>query len=81
MSVEILNPFDSYRANSGVPLDAGKLYVGVANLDPITNPISVFYDEALTIAAPQPIPTSGGYGEMVRPHGFTLTFSEFSMSL
>jgi len=61
MSVEVVNPFDSYRADSGVPLDAGKLYVGVANLDPITNPIAVFYDEALTIAAPQPLVTSGGY--------------------
>ncbi len=61
MSVEIVNPFDSYRATSGAALDLGKLYVGVANLDPQTNPIAVFYDEALTIAAPQPIPTSGGY--------------------
>jgi len=61
MSNEITNPFDSYRATSGAALDLGKLYVGVANLDPQTNPIAVFYDEALTIAAPQPIPTSGGY--------------------
>lgn len=61
MSVEVVNPFDSYRANSGVPLDAGKLYVGVANLDPQTNPIEVFYDPDLTIAAPQPLVTSGGY--------------------
>ncbi len=61
MSVEIVNPFDSYRATSGAPLDAGKLYIGVANLDPITNPIAVFYDKALTIAAPQPLTTSGGY--------------------
>ena len=61
MSVEVVNPFDSYRADSGVPLDAGKLYVGVANLDPQTNPIEVFYDPDLTIAAPQPLVTSGGY--------------------
>ena len=61
MSVEVVNPFDSYRAQSGVPLDAGKLYVGIANLDPQTNPIEVFYDPDLTIAAPQPLTTSGGY--------------------
>lgn len=61
MSVEILNPFDHYQTLAGAPIDMGKLYIGVANLDPQTNPIAVFYDEALTIAAPQPLTTSGGY--------------------
>jgi hypothetical protein len=32
-----------------------------ANLDPQTNPINVYWDAALTIAAPQPIRTLNGY--------------------
>lgn len=82
MSVEIVNPFDSYRDQVGAALDLGKLYVGVANLDPITNPISVFYDEALTIAAPQPIPTSGGYvWRNGAPALIYTTASRYSMKL
>jgi hypothetical protein len=42
-------------------LDNGNIYIGVANLDPITNPLQVYYDEALTIAASQPLKTSNGY--------------------
>jgi hypothetical protein len=35
--------------------------IGTVNLNPVTNPIAVFFDAALTIAAVQPIRTSGGY--------------------
>lgn len=46
---------------TGRPLDAGKVYFGQPNKDPEFYPINVFYDEALTIAAPQPIRTKGGF--------------------
>lgn len=45
----------------GQPLEAGYVWLGTANLDPQTNPINVYWDAALTIAAPQPIRTLGGY--------------------
>lgn len=46
---------------TGRPLDAGKVYFGEPNKDPELYPIDVFYDEALTIAATQPIRTKGGF--------------------
>lgn len=45
----------------GQPLEAGYIFIGAANLNPQTNPIAVFFDPALTIAAPQPIRTLAGY--------------------
>jgi hypothetical protein len=45
----------------GQPLEAGYVWIGQANLDPQVNPINVYWDAALTIAAPQPIRTLGGY--------------------
>jgi hypothetical protein len=45
----------------GQPLEDGYVWVGTANLDPQTNPIAVFWDAALTIAAVQPIRTLAGY--------------------
>jgi hypothetical protein len=45
----------------GQPLENGYIWLGTANLDPQTNPINVYWDAALTIAAPQPIRTLAGY--------------------
>lgn len=45
----------------GQPLEAGYVWLGTANLDPQTNPITVYWDAALTILAPQPIRTLAGY--------------------
>jgi len=45
----------------GQPLEAGYVWIGTANLDPQTNPINVYWDADLTIAAPQPIRTLAGY--------------------
>ena len=57
----ITPPYPVFTGIDGEPLDSGKIYVGVANLDPVTNPVALYWDEALTIAATQPIVTSGGY--------------------
>lgn len=63
----------------GRPLDAGKVYFGEPNKDPELYPINVFYDEALTIAAPQPIRTMGGFmnanGQMVEVYAAETTYS------
>jgi len=45
----------------GQPLENGFIWIGQANLDPQVNPISVFWDAALTIPATQPIRTLAGY--------------------
>lgn len=54
---------------TGLPLDYGMIYFGEPNKDPEFYPINVFYDEAMTVAAHQPIRTKGGFmnafGDMV----------------
>lgn len=45
----------------GQPLEDGFVWIGTANLDPQVNPISVFWDAALTVPAAQPIRTLNGY--------------------
>jgi len=45
----------------GQPLESGYIWIGTTNLNPITNPITAYWDAALTLAAVQPIRTIGGY--------------------
>jgi hypothetical protein len=59
LSVQV--PYPVFYDRDGDPLDNGNIYIGVANLDPVTNPIPVYYDEALTLPASQPLKTSNGY--------------------
>ena len=54
-------PFPIFFDIDGQPLDAGYIYLGVANQDPEANPISAYWDAALTVAATQPIRTRGGF--------------------
>ena len=54
-------PYPAFAGTDGLPLDNGYIWIGVANLSPQVNPIPVYFDEALTILAVQPIRTLGGY--------------------
>lgn len=56
----ISNPTPIFLDARGTLLDNGSIYVGIADGDPETDPIAVFWDEALTQAAPQPLKTLGG---------------------
>jgi hypothetical protein len=60
-SLSIQPPFPIFTGIDGQPLENGYVWIGVANLDPEGNPIAVYWDEALTIPAPQPIRTVSGY--------------------
>lgn len=60
-TLNINPPYPIFTERDGKPLEAGYIYVGVANLDPQTNPINVFWDKNQTQLAAQPIRTSGGY--------------------
>lgn len=60
MTQRIGNPFPMYFDRQGRPLTGGTLYVGEAGENPETNPINVFFDEALTVAAAQAISIIGG---------------------
>jgi hypothetical protein len=62
MSALSIQPtFPIFTETNGLPLENGYIWIGAANLDPQTNPINVYFDSALTIAAPQPIRTLNGY--------------------
>ena len=61
MSLQIASPFQQFFDRDGSPLDNGFVYVGTVNLNPETNPLTVYYDDALTIPAAQPLRTSNGY--------------------
>lgn len=61
MTVSIFPPFPIFVDLDGSPLEGGSVYVGTANTDPTTSPISVYFDAALTVPASQPLRTSGGF--------------------
>lgn len=56
-----LNPYAYLVDTQGTALDGGLIYIGQPNQDPQATPIALFYDAALTIAAPNPLPTLGGF--------------------
>ena len=60
-TLSIQPPFPAFTDIDGQPLENGYVFVGTANLNPVTNPISVFWDAALTQPASQPVRTLGGY--------------------
>jgi hypothetical protein len=55
------------------------VWIGQANLDPQTNPISVFFDAALTIPAAQPIRTISGYPANAGTPGRLYVNSDYSI--
>jgi hypothetical protein len=59
--LQINQPYAQFTDLDGSPLDSGYLYIGTAAQNPITNPIVVYWDEAGTITASQPLRTIGGY--------------------
>lgn len=54
-------PLAQFFDLDGSPLDAGYLYFGTVNNNPETSPVAVYWDEAGTQPAAQPVRTSNGY--------------------
>lgn len=54
-------PFKIYTGLDGRPLQNGYVWFGLPNQDPITNPVTVYWDAAGTIPATQPLRTINGY--------------------
>jgi hypothetical protein len=62
MSVLSIQPtYPIFTDIDGQPLESGYIWIGTVNLNPITNPINVYWDAALTQPAAQPIRTVSGY--------------------
>jgi hypothetical protein len=60
-ALSIQPPFPLITDIDGQPLEDGYIWIGVANLPPIGNPIAVYWDAALTQPAALPVRTRGGY--------------------
>jgi len=60
-ALSIQSPFPTITDIDGQPLEDGYIWIGVANLPPIGNPITVYWDAALTQPAALPVRTRGGY--------------------
>jgi len=60
-ALSIQPPYPAFAGTDGQPLENGYIYVGTVNLNPQVNPITVYWDAALTIPAAQPIRTLNGY--------------------
>jgi hypothetical protein len=59
LSIEV--PFPVFQDRNGQPLDNGYVWIGVADLNPQTNPVAVYFDSELTVPATQPLRTVNGY--------------------
>lgn len=57
----IPNPLPIFPGADGQPLSSGYVYFGEANQDPEQYPVTVYWDQALTLVATQPLRTSAGY--------------------
>jgi hypothetical protein len=60
MSSQLINPLQFFADLSGLPLNAGYLYIGQPNTNPTTNPVVVYQDLAMTIPMQQPLRTIQG---------------------
>lgn len=59
--LQVVSPFQQFFDTFGEPLDAGYIYIGESGQNPQTSPIAVYWDEAGTIPAAQPLRTTNGY--------------------
>jgi hypothetical protein len=78
-AISVQTPFPIFNDIDGQPLEGGYVFVGVANLDPQVNPVAVFFDEALTQPAGQPIRTIGGYAVNSGTPANLYTVSDYSI--
>lgn len=60
-ALSVQPPYPAFAGSDGQPLENGYIWIGTVNLNPQVNPISVYWDAALTISAAQPIRTLNGY--------------------
>jgi hypothetical protein len=74
-------PFPAFADAAGQPLDDGYIWIGTVNLNPITNPIAVYWNSAQTISAVQPIRTSGGYPVYQGTPARIYTASDYSIQV
>lgn len=57
----VQSPYPIFTDEDGTPLENGYIYIGEENLNPITSPITVYWDDASLYPASQPIRTIAGH--------------------
>ena len=60
-AISVTPPYPTLSGADGTPIEAGYIYIGEYGLNPETNPVTVYWDSALSIPAEQPVRTIGGY--------------------
>ena len=75
------SPFPQYFDTDGTPLKSGLLYFGVANQNPETNPITVYWDAAATQPAAQPIKVKNGIAYRFGSPSLVYASSSYSVTL
>ena len=74
-------PYPIFFDTNGKALDDGDVYIGEANLDPTTNPLTAYWDQDLTTAASQPVETTNGYLSNSGSPGNLYLNSDYSISV
>jgi len=80
-ALSVQPPYPAFADADGQPLDDGYIWIGTVNLNPITNPIVVYWNSSLTITAVQPIRTSGGYPVYQGTPSRIYTASDYSIQV
>lgn len=75
------SPLPQFFDTDGAPLNGGYVYIGTANLNPETNPISVWWDAAGTQPVAQPIRTLNGYVSRNGNPATVYVASDFSLTV
>jgi len=82
MSAFSIQPtYPTFTDIDGQPLEDGYIFLGTINLDPIANPITAYFDAALTVTATQPIRTKGGYPNNAGAPGRIYVNSNYSIQV
>lgn len=78
MAFFVENGYPVFTDLDGEPLENGYIFIGVENLNPLSNPQNAFWDEALTIPAVD-IRTRGGYAVYKGSPGRIHTSAKYSL--
>lgn len=80
MGSMVVNPIAFFTDLLGKPLQKGSVYIGTANTNPVTNPLTVYQDLAMTIPMQQPLATTNGFVSLNgSPQPFYVNAASFSL--